>query len=370
MLVFKKFMVLVILDGYGYCEEQQDNVIFSVKILVMDVLWVNCLYILIDVFGLEVGLFDCQMGNFEVGYVNLGVGCIVYQDLICLDVEIKDCVFFVNLVLIGVVDKVKNVGKVVYIMGLFFVGGVYSYEDYIMVMVELVVECGVEKIYLYVFFDGCDILLCSVEFLLKKFEEKFVVLGKGCVVFIIGCYYVMDCDNCWDCVEKVYDLLILVQGEFQVDIVVVGLQVVYVCDENDEFVKVIVICVEGQLDVVMEDGDVLIFMNFCVDCVCEIICVFVNVDFDGFVCKKVVNVDFVMLIEYVVDIKIVVVYLFVFLVNIFGEWMVKNDKIQLCIFEIEKYVYVIFFFNGGVEELFKGEDCILINLLKVVIYDL
>lgn len=167
----------------------------------MDVLWVKCLYILIDVFGFEVGLLDCQMGNFEVGYVNLGVGCIVYQDLICFDVEIKECIFFVNLVLIVVVDKVVVVGKVVYIMGLMLSGGVYSYEDYIMVMVELVVECGVEKIYLYVFFDGCDMLLCSVEKMLVIFEVKFVVLGKGCIVLFIGCYYVMDCDNCWDCVE-------------------------------------------------------------------------------------------------------------------------------------------------------------------------
>lgn len=126
-----------------------------------------------------------------------------------MDVEIKDRVFFVNSVLIGAVDKAKNVGKAVYIMGLFFVGGVYSYEDYIMAMVELVVERGVEKIYLYVFFDGRDISSRSVEFSLKKFEEKFVALGKGRVAFIIGRYYAMDRDNRWDRVEKVYDLLIL-----------------------------------------------------------------------------------------------------------------------------------------------------------------
>ena len=154
MSVSKKPMVLVILDGYGYREEQQDNAIFSAKTPVMDALWANRPHTLIDASGLEVGLPDRQMGNSEVGHVNLGAGRIVYQDLTRLDVEIKDRAFFANPVLTGAVDKAKNAGKAVHIMGLLSAGGVHSHEDHIMAMVELAAERGAEKIYLHAFLDG------------------------------------------------------------------------------------------------------------------------------------------------------------------------------------------------------------------------
>ncbi|ONG17956.1 phosphoglycerate mutase (2,3-diphosphoglycerate-independent) [Escherichia coli] len=336
MSVSKKPMVLVILDGYGYREEQQDNAIFSAKTPVMDALWANRPHTLIDASGLEVGLPDRQMGNSEVGHVNLGAGRIVYQDLTRLDVEIKDRAFFANPVLTGAVDKAKNAGKAVHIMGLLSAGGVHSHEDHIMAMVELAAERGAEKIYLHAFLDGRDTPPRSAESSLKKFEEKFAALGKGRVASIIGRYYAMDRDNRWDRVEKAYDLLTLAQGEFQADTAVAGLQAAYARDENDEFVTR----------------------------------AFVNADFDGFARKKVVNVDFVMLTEYAADIKTAVAYPPASLVNTFGEWMAKNDKTQLRISETEKYAHVTFFFNGGVEESFKGEDRILINSPKVATYDL
>lgn len=176
MLVSKKPMVLVILDGYGYREEQQDNAIFSAKTPVMDALWANRPHTLIDASGLEVGLPDRQMGNSEVGHVNLGAGRIVYQDLTRLDVEIKDRAFFANPVLTGAVDKAKNAGKAVHIMGLLSAGGVHSHEDHIMAMVELAAERGAEKIYLHAFLDGRDTPPRSAESSLKKFEEKFAAL--------------------------------------------------------------------------------------------------------------------------------------------------------------------------------------------------
>lgn len=308
MSVSKKPMVLVILDGYGYREEQQDNAIFSAKTPVMDALWANRPHTLIDASGLEVGLPDRQMGNSEVGHVNLGAGRIVYQDLTRLDVEIKDRAFFANPVLTGAVDKAKNAGKAVHIMGLLSAGGVHSHEDHIMAMVELAAERGAEKIYLHAFLDGRDTPPRSAESSLKKFEEKFAALGKGRVASIIGRYYAMDRDNRWDRVEKAYDLLTLAQGEFQADTAVAGLQAAYARDENDEFVKATVIRAEGQPDAAMEDGDALIFMNFRADRAREITRAFVNADFDGFARKKVVNVDFVMLTEYAADIKTVVAY--------------------------------------------------------------
>ncbi|EBA0992070.1 2,3-bisphosphoglycerate-independent phosphoglycerate mutase [Salmonella enterica] len=370
MSVSKKPMVLVILDGYGYREEQQDNAILNAKTPVMDALWAKRPHTLIDASGLEVGLPDRQMGNSEVGHVNLGAGRIVYQDLTRLDVEIKERTFFANPVLTNAVDQAKNAGKAVHIMGLLSAGGVHSHEDHIMAMVELAAERGAEKIYLHAFLDGRDTPPRSAEASLKKFEDKFAAQGKGRVASIVGRYYAMDRDNRWDRVEKAYDLMTLAQGEFQADTAVAGLQAAYARDENDEFVKATVIRAEGQADAAMEDGDTLIFMNFRADRAREITRAFVNADFDGFARKKVVNLNFVMLTEYAADIKTAVAYPPASLANTFGEWMAKNDKTQLRISETEKYAHVTFFFNGGVEEPFAGEERILINSPKVATYDL
>ncbi|EBR1539651.1 2,3-bisphosphoglycerate-independent phosphoglycerate mutase [Salmonella enterica] len=370
MSVSKKPMVLVILDGYGYREEQQDNAILNAKTPVMDALWAKRPHTLIDASGLEVGLPDRQMGNSEVGHVNLGAGRIVYQDLTRLDVEIKERTFFANSVLTNAVDQAKNAGKAVHIMGLLSAGGVHSHEDHIMAMVELAAERDAEKIYLHAFLDGRDTPPRSAEASLKKFEDKFAALGKGRVASIVGRYYAMDRDNRWDRVEKAYDLMTLAQGEFQADTAVAGLQAAYARDENDEFVKATVIRAEGQADAAMEDGDTLIFMNFRADRAREITRAFVNADFDGFARKKVVNLNFVMLTEYAADIKTAVAYPPASLANTFGEWMAKNDKTQLRISETEKYAHVTFFFNGGVEEPFAGEERILINSPKVATYDL
>nr|WP_159464779.1 2,3-bisphosphoglycerate-independent phosphoglycerate mutase [Scandinavium goeteborgense] len=370
MSVTKKPMVLVILDGYGYREDQQDNAIFDAKTPVMDALWAKRPHTLIDASGLEVGLPDRQMGNSEVGHVNLGAGRIVYQDLTRLDVEIKERTFFENSVLAGAVDKAVAAGKAVHIMGLLSAGGVHSHEDHILAMVELAAQRGAEKIYLHAFLDGRDTPPRSAKPTLQRFEEKFAELGKGRVASIIGRYFAMDRDNRWDRVEQAYDLMTLAKGEFQTDTAVAGLEAAYARDENDEFVKATVIRAEGQADAAMEDGDALIFMNFRADRAREITRAFVNADFDGFARKKVVNLDFIMLTEYAADIKAPCAYPPTSLANTFGEWMAKKDKTQLRISETEKYAHVTFFFNGGVEDPFVGEERILINSPKVATYDL
>lgn len=371
MSVSKKPMVLVILDGYGYREEQQDNAIFSAKTPVMDALWAKRPHTLIQASGLEVGLPDGQMGNSEVGHVNLGAGRIVYQDLTRLDVEIKERTFFANPVLSGAVDKAVAAGKAVHIMGLLSAGGVHSHEDHILAMVELAAERGAEKIYLHAFLDGRDTPPRSAKGSLQTFEDKFAALGKGRVASIIGRYYAMDRDNRWDRVEEAYNLLVEAKGQFQADTAVAALESAYARDENDEFVKATVIRAAGQADAVMEDGDALIFMNFRADRAREITRAFVNADFDGFKRRKEVKLgDFIMLTEYAADIKAPCAYPPASLENTFGEWMAKHDKTQLRISETEKYAHVTFFFNGGVEDPFKGEDRILINSPKVATYDL
>ncbi|MBB3324475.1 MULTISPECIES: 2,3-bisphosphoglycerate-independent phosphoglycerate mutase [Atlantibacter] len=371
MSVSKKPMVLMILDGYGYREDQQDNAIFSAKTPVMDSLWAKRPHTLIDASGLEVGLPDRQMGNSEVGHVNLGAGRIVYQDLTRLDVEIKERTFFSNPVLTSAVDTAVAAGKAVHIMGLLSAGGVHSHEDHILAMVELAAERGAEKIYLHAFLDGRDTPPRSAESSLKRFEETFAALGKGRIATIVGRYYAMDRDNRWDRVELAYDLMTLAQGEYQADSAVAGLEAAYARDENDEFVKPTVIRAAGQPDAAMEDGDALIFMNFRADRARQITRAFVNADFDGFARKKVVKFsNFVMLTEYAANIDTACAYPPSSLVNTFGEWMAKNDKTQLRISETEKYAHVTFFFNGGVEDSFAGEDRILINSPKVATYDL
>ena len=371
MSVTKKPMVLVILDGYGYREDQQDNAIFNAKTPVMDALWAKRPHTLVDASGLEVGLPDRQMGNSEVGHVNLGAGRIVYQDLTRLDVEIKERTFFSNPALAGAVDNAVAQGKAVHIMGLLSAGGVHSHEDHILAMVELAAARGAEKIYLHAFLDGRDTPPRSAESSLKRFEEKFAELGKGRVATIIGRYYAMDRDNRWDRVEQAYDLMTQAKGEYQADTAVAGLQAAYARDENDEFVKATVIRAAGQADSAMQDGDALIFMNFRADRAREITRAFVSADFDGFARKKTIKLgEFVMLTQYAADITASCAYPPASLANTFGEWMAKNDKTQLRISETEKYAHVTFFFNGGVEEPFSGEDRILINSPKVATYDL
>lgn len=371
MSVTKKPMVLVILDGYGYREDQQDNAILNAKTPVMDALWAKRPHTLVDASGLEVGLPDRQMGNSEVGHVNLGAGRIVYQDLTRLDVEIKERTFFSNPALAGAVDNAVAQNKAVHIMGLLSAGGVHSHEDHILAMVELAAARGAEKIYLHAFLDGRDTPPRSAESSLKRFEEKFAELGKGRVATIIGRYYAMDRDNRWDRVEQAYDLMTQAKGEYQADTAVAGLQAAYARDENDEFVKATTIRAAGQDDSAMQDGDALIFMNFRADRAREITRAFVNTDFDGFARKKAVKLgEFVMLTQYAADITASCAYPPASLANTFGEWMAKNDKTQLRISETEKYAHVTFFFNGGVEEPFSGEDRILINSPKVATYDL
>ena len=367
----KKPMVLVILDGYGYREEQQDNAISQAKTPVMDQLWAARPHTLIDASGLEVGLPDRQMGNSEVGHVNLGAGRIVYQDLTRLDVEIKEGTFFRNPALTGAVDSAVATGKAVHIMGLLSSGGVHSHEDHIMAMVELAAERGAEKIYLHAFLDGRDTPPRSAASSLQRFTDKFAQLGKGRIASLIGRYYAMDRDNRWDRVELAYDLLTQAKGAFTADSAIEALNAAYARDENDEFVKPTVLRAAGEADAAMQDGDVLIFMNFRADRARQITRAFVNADFNGFARKKIVKLaDFVMLSEYAADINASCAYPPTALVNTFGEWMAKRNKTQLRISETEKYAHVTFFFNGGVEASFPGEDRILIQSPDVATYDL
>lgn len=367
----KKPIVLVILDGYGYSEEQKDNAIAAAHKPIMDHLMQSQPNTLINASSMEVGLPFGQMGNSEVGHTNIGAGRVVYQDLTRVTKDIMDGLFDQNPVLTRAIDDAVKNDKAVHIMGLMSPGGVHSHEDHIMAMVELAAARGAEKIYLHAFLDGRDTPPRSAQTSLQLFADKFKELGKGRVASLVGRYYAMDRDNRWDRVEQAYNLLIDAQGEFTYASAVEGLQAAYARDENDEFVKPTVIQATGQASAKMQDGDSLIFMNFRADRAREISKAFINKDFDGFERIREINfAHYVSLTEYATDIPSEVAYAPESLTNTLGEWLAKNNKTQLRISETEKYAHVTFFFNGGLETPFNNEDRILINSPKVATYDL
>lgn len=369
--VSKKPIVLVILDGYGYREDEKDNAIAAAHKPIMDNLIKTCPNTLIFASSMEVGLPFGQMGNSEVGHTNIGAGRVVYQDLTRVTKDIMDGEFDKNPVLTQAIDDAVKQNKAVHIMGLLSAGGVHSHEDHIMAMIELAEKRNAEKIYLHAFLDGRDTPPRSAEASLEMFANKFKQLGKGRIASLVGRYYAMDRDNRWDRVEQAYNLLTDAKGEFTYQTAVEGLNAAYNRDENDEFVKPTVLQAKGEPSAIMEDGDSIIFMNFRADRAREISRAFINQDFTDFKRNRIVKfAHYVSLTEYATDIPSTIAYPADSLVNTLGEWLAKNHKTQLRISETEKYAHVTFFFNGGIETPFDQEDRILVSSPKVATYDL
>ncbi|WP_261816159.1 2,3-bisphosphoglycerate-independent phosphoglycerate mutase [Vibrio gallicus] len=365
----KKPMALVILDGYGYREDNQDNAIANAKTPVLDGLIANQPNTLISASGMDVGLPDGQMGNSEVGHTNIGAGRVVYQDLTRITKSIADKEFQQNETLANAMDKAIKSGNAVHIMGLMSPGGVHSHEDHIYAAIEMAAERGAEKIYLHCFLDGRDTPPRSAEGSLQRFQELFAKLGKGRVASLVGRYYAMDRDNNWDRVQQAYDLLTEAKSEFTFDSAVAGLEAAYARDENDEFVKPTELKTDSEESAAIVDGDAVIFMNYRADRAREITRSFVP-DFDGFARNVFPSVDFVMLTQYAADIPLLCAFPPASLENTYGEWLSKAGKTQLRISETEKYAHVTFFFNGGIESEFAGEERQLVASPKVATYDL
>jgi 2,3-bisphosphoglycerate-independent phosphoglycerate mutase len=365
----KKPMALVILDGWGYREDNSSNAINNANTPVLDGLMANNPHTLISASGMDVGLPDGQMGNSEVGHTNIGAGRIVYQDLTRITKAISDGEFQQNPVLVTAIDQAVAAGKAVHLMGLMSPGGVHSHEDHIYAAVEMAAARGAEKIYLHCFLDGRDTPPRSAEASLKRFDELFTKLGKGRIASVVGRYYAMDRDNNWERVEKAYDVLTAAQGEFTYGSAVEALQAAYARDENDEFVKATEIRAEGQESAAMQDGDAVLFMNYRADRARQITRTFVT-DFAGFERQVFPALNFVMLTQYAADIPLPAAFPPASLENTYGEWLSKAGKTQLRISETEKYAHVTFFFNGGVENEFDGEERQLVASPKVATYDL
>ncbi|MCV2884405.1 2,3-bisphosphoglycerate-independent phosphoglycerate mutase [Aestuariibacter sp. AA17] len=363
----KKPLALLILDGWGHREDTDNNAIANANTPVLDELVRDYPNTFISGSGIDVGLPAGQMGNSEVGHVNLGAGRVVYQDFTRISKAIDDGEFNANPALVKNVTKALSQNKAVHVMGLMSPGGVHSHEDHIFQMLRLAAKLGVRKLYLHAFLDGRDTPPRSAESSLQKADALFADLGVGRTVSLVGRYYAMDRDERWDRVESAYNLLVDGEAEYQANDAVSGLQQAYIRDENDEFVKPT--CIGDKVSI--EDGDTVIFMNFRADRAREISRAFVDDDFSGFERTRRPNLSgFVMLTEYADSIDAPVAFPPEPLTNVMGEWLEKHDKTQLRISETEKYAHVTFFYSGGREAEFKGEERILIPSPKVATYDL
>jgi 2,3-bisphosphoglycerate-independent phosphoglycerate mutase len=363
-------IVLVILDGWGYSESPECNAIAAAKKPNWDRLWSSYPHTLVRGSGAEVGLPANQMGNSEVGHLNLGAGRVVYQEYTRVSRSIKTGSFFSNQTLVDAVDLAKDSGKAVHILGLLSPGGVHSHEEHIHAMAELAVKRGAERVYLHAFLDGRDTAPKSAAESIQKMEAKFAELGGGRFASIIGRYFAMDRDHRWPRIQSAYDLITLGKGEYVAETALAGLEMAYAREETDEFVKATAIVPAGTQAVKVEDGDVVIFMNYRSDRARQITRPFIEPDFDAFPRQATPKLGrFVSLTEYKSDYDIPVAYPPDRLKNVFGEYISRLGLRQLRLAETEKYAHVTFFFNGGREEPFEFEDRILVNSPNVSTYN-
>ena len=367
----KKTALLLILDGWGHREETSSNAIHSANSPIWDSLWDGKPHTLIDTSGKAVGLPAGQMGNSEVGHMNLGAGRVVYQSLTRIDKDIEEGTFFSNPVLTSAVQKTIDADSALHIFGLMSPGGIHSHEDQIIAMIELAIRNGAPRIYLHAFLDGRDTPPRSALASLIRAEKTLLGSSKGRVASICGRFYAMDRDNRWDRVQPAYDLLTQAKAQYQYDNVSAALEAAYQRDEDDEFIQASLVGAESAAPATVSDNDVVVFMNFRADRAREITRAFVDDGFDGFPRSVVPKLsEFVMLTEYAADISASCAYPPQQLDNVLGQYLADQHKTQLRIAETEKYAHVTFFFNGGREEPFDNEDRTLIQSPDVKTYDL
>ena len=364
----RKTAVLLILDGWGHREESDYNAIHAADSPVWDELWNGRPHTLLRTSGEAVGLPAGQMGNSEVGHMNIGAGRVVYQTLTRIDRDIAEGGFFNNPTLTEAAEKVVSNGSALHVIGLLSPGGIHSHEDQIMAMLDLALKRGVGRLYLHALLDGRDTPPRSALASLKKFEEKLAASGKGKLASICGRFYAMDRDQRWERVEPAYAMLTEGLAPFHFADAESALLAAYERGEDDEFVQASLI---GEADALVADGDAVVFMNFRADRARQLTRAFVEDDFDGFTRKRRPELaDFVMLTEYAADIPANCAYPPEELKNVFGAWLADRGGSQLRIAETEKYAHVTFFFNGGREEPFANEERELIPSPKVKTYDL
>lgn len=366
----KKPTVLMILDGYGLNEKTQGNAVAEANTPVMDRLMAECPFVQGNASGMAVGLPDGQMGNSEVGHLNMGAGRIVYQELTRITKEIQDGDFFKNEALLHAVRNAKENGSALHMFGLLSDGGVHSHNTHLYGLLELAKREGLDKVYVHCFLDGRDTPPTSGKDFVQQLSDEMKKIGVGEIASVMGRYYAMDRDNRWDRVELAYNAMVKGVGQTAA-CGVCAVEQSYKDGKNDEFMLPTVVQKNGEPVATIKDGDSIIFFNFRPDRAREISRAFCCDEFDGFARDKKLALTYVCFTEYDETIpNKEVAFHKVSITNTFGEFLAANGKTQARIAETEKYAHVTFFFNGGVEEPNEGEDRILVKSPKVATYDL
>ena len=358
--------MLLILDGWGHREEVEDNALAQADLPNWHRLLASCPHTLVHTEGRHVGLPDGQMGNSEVGHMNLGAGRIVYQDLTRVDAAIEDGSFFANAELNAASQDAIASGCTLHVMGLLSAGGVHSHESHIFAMLELAKRAGVPRVAVHAFLDGRDTPPRSAEASLRALQAVCDTLGNARIASVGGRYFAMDRDKRWDRVRRGWDVIVEAAGEHRATDALAALQAAYARGENDEFVAPTVI--DGAFP--MRDGDAVVFMNFRADRARQLTAAFVDPGFDGFVARRPALSRFVCLTEYDARLPAPLAFAPDDLRHTFGEIVAGAGLSQLRIAETEKYAHVTFFFSGGREDLFAGEERILVPSPQVATYDL
>ncbi|MGN0241084.1 MAG: 2,3-bisphosphoglycerate-independent phosphoglycerate mutase [Candidatus Weimeria sp.] len=366
----KKPYVLLIMDGFGLNDNPKANAVAQADTPVLDGLVKQYPFVKGAASGLAVGLPDGQMGNSEVGHMNMGAGRIVYQELTRITKSIEDGDFFKNEELVGAFENARKNGKSVHLWGLLSDGGVHSHNTHLYALLEMAKRQGVENVYVHCFLDGRDTSPTAGKGYIAELEEKMKEIGVGKIATISGRYYAMDRDNRWDRIEKAYRALTKGEGN-EAASAMEAIEASYAADKTDEFVIPCVIKENGKPVATVQDGDSVIFFNFRPDRAREMTRVFCADEFDGFDRGERVKTDYVCFVQYddtIPNTKIA--FKKEELTNTFGQFLADHGMTQARIAETEKYAHVTFFFNGGVEEPNKGEDRILVKSPKVATYDL
>ena len=367
----KKPTVLMILDGYGMRDTCEHNAVCEAKTPIMDQLMSQCPFVRGNASGLAVGLPDGQMGNSEVGHLNMGAGRIVYQELTRITKSIEDGDFFENPEFLAAADTCKKNDSALHLFGLVSDGGVHSHLTHLFGLLEFAKRQRLKKVYVHCFLDGRDTPPTSGKEFVAELEKKMQQLGIGEVASVMGRYYAMDRDKNWDRVQKAYDVLTKAEGE-KAESACAGIQASYDKEVNDEFVVPFYVEKDGKPIATIQDGDSVIFFNFRPDRAREITRAFCDEGFTGFAREKKLDLTFVCFTDYDETIgNKLIAFKKEEIKNTFGEFLAAHHMTQARIAETEKYAHVTFFFNGGVEEPNEGEDRILVPSPKEVpTYDL
>ncbi len=361
-----KPLVLLILDGWGHRDDPRDNALAQADLPRWRALWASQPHTLIETSGRFVGLPDGQMGNSEVGHMNMGAGRIVYQDLTRIDAAIEDGSFFVNVELRAACESAIASGGVLHVMGLLSPGGVHSHERQLFAMLELAKRAGVARVAVHAFLDGRDTPPQSAQASLAALQRECDALGNVRVATISGRYYAMDRDQRWDRVRRAWDAIVDARSEFHFPDAQAALAAAYARGETDEFVAPTVIAADAPI----ADGDAVVFMNFRADRARQLTAAFVDPGFDGFHARRPALSRFVCLTEYDATLPASTAFAPDNLSHTLGELLAEHGMTQLRIAETEKYAHVTFFFSGGREDPYPGEERILVSSPRVATYDL